>query len=88
MADFETLSIPVSRNFIAKAVNNNFDNLKNKFENLLLDDYISIEKAHQNNVFSSKIILNTGLTKINRDACVDRNLSFWNIDINSITDQS
>ena len=88
LADFENLSIPVSKNFIAKAENNNFNNLKGKFENLLLDDYINIEKAYQNNIFNSKIILNTGLTQINRGACVNRNLSFWNIDINSIVDQS
>ena len=88
LADFENLSIPVSKNFIAKAENNNFGNLKNKFENLLLDDYINIEKAHQNNVFNSKIILNTGLTQINRGVCVNRNLNFWNIDINSIADHS
>ena len=88
LADFENLTIPVSKNFIAKAEKNNFDNLKKKFENLLLEDYINIEKAYQNNIFNSKIILNTGLTQINRGSCVERNLGFWNIDINSIADQS
>ena len=88
LTDFEDLTIPVSKNFIAKAKKNNFDNLKKKFENLLLEDYINIEKAYQNNIFNSKIILNTGLTQINRGACVERNLGFWNIDINSIADQS
>ncbi|MDC3114056.1 hypothetical protein OA526_04445, partial [Gammaproteobacteria bacterium] len=88
LADFENLTIPVSKNFITKAEKNNFDNLKKKFENLLLEDYINIEKAYQNNIFNSKIILNTGLTQINRGACVERNLGFWNIDINSIADQS
>ena len=88
LADFENLTIPVSKNFIAKAGKNNFDNLKKKFENLLLEDYINIEKAYQNNIFNSKIILNTGLTQINRGACVERNLGFWNIDINSIAGQS
>lgn len=88
LADFENLTIPVSKNFIAKAEKNNFDNLKKKFENLLLEDYINIEKAYQNNIFNSKIILNTGLTQINRGACVERNLDFWNIDINSIAGQS
>ena len=88
LADFENLTIPVSKNFIAKAEKNDFDNLKKKFENLLLEDYINIEKAYQNNIFNSKIILNTGLTQINRGACVERNLGFWNIDINSIADQS
>ena len=88
LADFENLIIPVSKNFIAKAEKNNFDNLKKKFENLLLEDYINIEKAYQNNIFNSKIILNTGLTQINRGACVERNLGFWNIDINSIAGQS
>ena len=88
LADFENLTIPVSKSFIAKAKKNNFDNLKKKFENLLLEDYINIEKAYQNNIFNSKIILNTGLTQINRGACVERNLGFWNIDINSIADQS
>jgi len=88
LADFENLTIPVSKNFIAKAEKNNFENLKKKFENLLLEDYINIEKAYQNNIFNSKIILNTGLTQINRGACVERNLGFWNIDINSIAGQS
>ena len=88
LADFENLTIPVSKNFITKAEKNNFDNLKKKFENLLLEDYINIEKAYQNNIFNSKIILNTGLTQINRGACVERNLGFWNIDINSIAGQS
>ena len=88
LADFENLTIPVSKNFIAKAEKNNFDNLKKKFENLLLEDYINIEKAYQNNIFNSKIILNTGLAQINRGACVERNLGFWNIDINSIADRS
>ncbi len=88
LADFENLSIPVSENFIAKAANNNFDNLKRKFENLLLEDYINIEKANQNNVINSRIILNTGLTQINKGLCVNRNLSFWNIDIKSVTGQS
>ena len=88
LADFENLIIPVSKNFISKAENNNFDNLKKKFENLLLEDYINIEKAYQYNVFNSKIILNTGLTQINRGSCVNRSLNFWEIDINSIAGQS
>ena len=88
LADFENLIIPVSKTFIAKAEKNNFDNLKKKFENLLLEDYINIEKAYQSNIFNSRIILNTGLTQINRGACVERNLGFWNIDINSIAGQS
>jgi len=88
LADFENISIPVSKNFITKAENNNYDNLKEKFESLLLDDYIDIEKAYQNNVFNSSIILNTGLTQIKKGGCLNRNLSFWNIDINSIADQS
>ncbi len=88
LADFENLTIPVSKNFIAKAEKNNFDNLKKKFENLLLEDYINIEKAYQSSILNSRIILNTGLTQINRAACVERNLGFWNIDINSIAGQS
>ena len=88
LADFENLIIPVSKNFIAKAEKNNFDNLKKKFENLLLEDYINIEKAYQNNIVNSNIILNTGLTQINRGGCVERNLGFWIIDINSIAGQS
>ena len=88
LADFENLTIPVSKNFIAKAEKNNFDNLKKKFENLLLEDYINIEKAYQSSILNSRIILNTGLTQINRGACVERNLGFWNIDINSIAGQS
>ena len=88
LADFENLIIPVSKNFISKAENNNFDNLKKKFENLLLEDYINIEKAYQYNVFNSIIILNTGLTQINRGSCVNRSLNFWKIDINSIAGQS
>ena len=88
LSDFEKISVPISKNFISMAYNNKYENLEKQFENILIEDYLTIEKAHQNNIFNSILLLNTGPTKINKGECINRNMTFWAIDVSSFTSQS
>ena len=88
LSDFEKISVPISKNFISMAYNNKYENLEKQFENILIEDYLTIEKAHQNNIFNSKLLLNTGPTRINKGECINRNMTFWAIDVSSFTNQS
>ena len=88
LSDFEKISVPISNNFISMAYNNKYENLEKQFENILIEDYLTIEKAYQNNIFNSKLLLNTGPTRINKGECIRRNMVFWTIDVSSLTNQS
>ena len=88
LSDFEKISVPISKNFISMAYNNKYENLEKQFENILIDDYLTIEKAHQNNIFNSKLLLNTGPTTITKGECIQRNMTFWTIDVSSLINQS
>tara|TARA_B100000609_G_scaffold73761_1_gene58853 strand:+ start:342 stop:1493 length:1152 start_codon:yes stop_codon:yes gene_type:complete len=87
LADFENILIPISRNFLISANQKNLNNLKDKFENLLLEDYLTLEKITQNNLYDTSYLLNTGEVSVNEGQCINRKMNFWNIDISQIITQ-
>ena len=89
LADFENTFIPLPLEIIQK-INNKRDivNMKNGFEILMINDFLTIEKDYQNNNYSKNIILETGPTKFQRNKCINRNLPISKININNITLQT
>ena len=87
LADFEDIFIPVSKKFLKKAGGKNFKSLKDEFERLILDDYITIEKIIRNNLFNMPYLLNTGDIIVMQDRCLKRNMNFWKINLGELSNQ-
>ena len=84
LADFEEILMPVSKDFILKTGNQKYDRLKQGIEKLVLSDFITIEKIYQNNLFKNDILLNTGLNKVSKNKCLNRDMGMWKIDLSEV----
>ena len=88
LADFEDILIPISKKFINKANGKSFKSLKGEFENLLLEDYITIEKIIKNNLFNMPHLLNSGDIIFRKERCLNRNINFWKINLSEFANQT
>ena len=62
-------------------------NIKNELEKLLIKDFLTIEKVHQNNLYSKNIQLKTGNGEIKKNSCIKRDLNFWKVSTSDISNQ-
>ena len=88
LADFEEILMPVSKDFILKTGNQKYDRLKQGIEKLVLSDFITIEKIYQNNLFKNDILLNTGLNRVTKNKCLNRDMGMWKIDLSEVIGRS
>ena len=70
-----------------KKVNNKkaISNIRNEFEILMINDFLTIEKAYQNNINLRNLELETGQIKAQKNKCISRNLPISKININNLT---
>ena len=89
LVDFEGTYVPISNQLIRNIPSdtNTNTNIKNEIEKLLIKDFLTIEKVHQNNLYSKNIQLKTGNGEIKKNSCIKRNLNFWKVSTNDITNQ-
>ena len=89
LVDFEGSLVPVSNQLIRSIPSNTNTNtnIKNEIEKLLIEDFLTIEKVHQNNLHSKNIQLKTGNGEIKKNSCIKRDLNFWKVSTNDISNQ-
>ena len=87
LVDFEGSYIPISNQLIMNIPSDTNTNIKNELEKLLIKDFLTIEKVHQNNLYSKNIQLKTGNGEIKKNSCIKRDLNFWKVSTNDISNQ-
>ena len=88
LVDFEGSYVPISNQLIMNIPSDTNTNIKNELEKLLIKDFLTIEKVHQNNLNSKNIQLKTGNGEIKKNSCIKRDLNFWKVSTNDISNQT
>jgi hypothetical protein len=89
LVDFENTFIPVYEPLIKEiAIKDNILSIKKELELALINDFLTIEKTHQNNLFRQDIGIDSGKSRIKRNGCIERDLSFWEITTTNLINQS
>jgi hypothetical protein len=82
--DFENIIIPVPSYFFdnlsSKIIVDNFEDELNKE---LIEDLILAESIYQNNFYGKNVKFNSGMTKVNRGQCIERELTMIKVSLNS-----
>ena len=79
LLDFESTYIPFNDKLIENIINKKTPLIKDEIERILINDFLVIEKIHQNNLFRKNIFPESGNLKIQRSGCINRNLSLWKV---------
>ena len=61
----------------------NPDRFKDELNRGLIEDLILAESIYQNNFFGANVKFNSGMAKIQRGQCIDRELSMLRVSLNS-----
>ena len=80
--------IPITKKLIRDIATQDNSNLKKEIENSLIKDFIDVEIIYQNNLFREKNIPLSGNLTIQRNSCIERDLSFWKVTTLNIIDQT
>ena len=59
------------------------DNLKNELNQDLVEDLILAESIHQYNFYGKNVRFKSGMAKVNRGQCIERELSMVKVSLNS-----
>jgi hypothetical protein len=82
--DFENIIIPVPayffENLSSKII---IKNLKDELNQELIEDLILAESIHQNNYYGKNVKFNSGMAKVSRGQCIERELSMMKVSVNS-----
>ena len=87
LLDFESTYIPFNDKLIESIINKKTPLIKDEIERILINDFLVIEKIHQNNLFRKNIFPESGNLKIQRSGCINRNLSLWKVSTSNYINQ-
>ena len=80
LVDFENTFIPVYEPLIKEiAIKDNILSLKKELELALINDFLTIEKIYQNNLFGKVVSLNSGDFRVKRNACIKGESNLWKV---------
>ena len=76
--------IPVPSYFFEKLSSKKIvKNLKDELSKELIEDLILAESIYQNNFYGENVKFNSGMTKVNRGQCIERELAMMKVSLNS-----
>jgi hypothetical protein len=82
--DFENMLIPAPSYFFEKLSSKKIvKNLKDELSKELIEDLILAESIYQNNFYGENIKFNSGMAKVNRGQCIERELAMMKVSLNS-----
>ena len=87
LVDFESTYVPFNDKLIESIINKKTPLIKDEIERILINDFLVIEKIHQNNLFRKNIFPESGNLKIQRSGCINRNLSLWKVSTSNYINQ-
>ena len=80
LVDFENTFIPVYEPLIKEiAIKDNILSIKKELELALINDFLTIEKIYQNNLFGKVVSLNSGDFRVKRNACIKGESNLWKV---------
>src|SRR5210317_420791 len=76
--DFENVIIPVP-NYLFKEISLNKDikSIEDELNKALIEDLILAEGIYQSNISNINMMFNSGISKVSKGQCIDRNLPLW-----------
>jgi hypothetical protein len=81
--DFENIIIPVPSYFFDSLSSKILvDNLEAELNKELVEDLILAESIFQNNFYGKNVKFNSGMTKVNRGQCIERELTMMKVSLN------
>ena len=82
--DFENVMIPVPNYLFRKiSLNKDIKNIEDELNKALVEDLILAESIYQNNFYGKNVKFNSGMTKVNRGQCIERELTMIKVSLNS-----
>ena len=78
--DFENVIIPVP-NYLFKEISFNKDikSIEDELNKALIEDLILAEGIYQSNISNINIMFNSGISKVSKGQCINRNLPLWEV---------
>jgi hypothetical protein len=78
--DFENVMIPVP-NYLFKEISLNKDikSIEDELNKALIEDLILAEGIYQNNISNINMMFNSGISKVSKGQCINRNLPLWKV---------
>jgi hypothetical protein len=78
--DFENVMIPVP-NYLFKEISSNEDikNIEDELNKAFVEDLILAEGIYQSNISNINMMFNSGISKVSKGQCINRNLPLWKI---------
>ena len=82
--DFENVIIPVP-DYLFKEISLNKDikNIEDELNKALIEDLILAEGIYQSSISNINMMFNSGISKISKGQCINRNLPLWKISSNT-----
>ena len=83
--DFENVIIPVP-SYLFKEISLNKDiiSIEDELNKALIEDLILAERIYQSNISNINMMFNSGISKVSKGQCINRNLPLWEVS-NGIT---
>jgi hypothetical protein len=78
--DFENVMIPVP-NYLFKEISSNEDikNIEDELNKAFVEDLILAEGIYQSNISNINMMFNSGISKVSKGQCINRNLPLWKV---------
>jgi len=78
--DFENVMIPVPSYLFKKiSLNENIKNIEDELNKALVEDLILAEGIYQSNISNINMMFNSGISKVSKGQCINRNLPLWEV---------
>ena len=78
--DFENVMIPVPSYLFKKiSLNENIKNIGDELNKALVEDLILAEAIYQSNISNINMMFNSGISKVSKGQCINRNLPLWEV---------
>jgi len=78
--DFENIIIPVP-SYLFKEISLNKDiiSIEDELNKALIEDLILAERIYQSNISNINMMFNSGISKVSKGQCINRNLPLWEV---------
>ena len=83
--DFENVMIPAPNHLFKEiSLNKDIKNIEDELNKALVKDLILAEGIYQSNINNINMMFNSGISKVSKGQCIDRNLPLWKISTDTI----
>ena len=78
--DFENVMIPAPNHLFKKiSLNKDIKDIEDELNKALIEDLILAEGIYQSNISNINMMFNSGISKVSKGQCINRNLPLWKV---------